>query len=68
LTALADQFILPAYVDSAIKNNLACKAGNRRKNEHSSVAQLVEQVAVNHLVGGSNPSRGASFFQVSISN
>jgi hypothetical protein len=27
----------------------------------SSVAQLVERVAVNHLVGGSSPSRGASF-------
>ena len=25
----------------------------------SPVAQLVEQVAVNHRVGGSNPSRGA---------
>ena len=29
-------------------------------NEHSSsVAQSVEQVAVNHPVGGSSPSRGA---------
>ena len=27
---------------------------------YSSVAQLVEQVAVNHLVGGSSPSRGAN--------
>ena len=27
----------------------------------SSVAQLVEQVAVNHPVGGSSPSRGASY-------
>ncbi len=27
---------------------------------HSSVAQLVEQAAVNRLVGGSSPSRGAS--------
>ena len=26
---------------------------------HSSVAQLVEQAAVNRLVGGSSPSRGA---------
>lgn len=26
----------------------------------SSVAQLVEQVTVNHLVGGSSPSRGAT--------
>src|SRR5208337_700511 len=26
---------------------------------HSPVAQLVERVAVNHLVGGSSPSRGA---------
>ena len=31
-----------------------------RKNKlRSSVAQLVEQVAVNHPVGGSSPSRGA---------
>ena len=29
----------------------------------SSVAQLVERVAVNHLVGGSSPSRGAIFVQ-----
>gem|GEM_PF-4351771 len=28
---------------------------------HSPVAQLVEQVTVNHLVGGSSPSRGAIF-------
>ena len=27
----------------------------------SPVAQLVEQVTVNHWVGGSNPSRGAIF-------
>ena len=27
---------------------------------HSPVAQSVEQVAVNHPVGGSNPSRGAN--------
>ena len=27
---------------------------------YSPVAQLVEQVAVNHLVGGSSPSRGAN--------
>ena len=27
---------------------------------HSSVAQLVEQAAVNRLVGGSSPSRGAN--------
>ena len=26
---------------------------------YSSIAQSVEQVAVNHWVGGSNPSRGA---------
>ena len=30
---------------------------------HSPVAQLVEQVAVNHLVGGSSPSRGANKFK-----
>ena len=30
---------------------------------YSPVAQLVEQVAVNHLVGGSSPSRGASEFK-----
>jgi hypothetical protein len=30
------------------------------KREYSSVAQLVEQVAVNHPVGGSSPSRGAN--------
>ena len=29
-------------------------------NKHSPVAQSVEQVAVNHPVGGSNPSGGAS--------
>ena len=28
---------------------------------HSPVAQSAEQVAVNHRVGGSNPSRGANF-------
>ena len=28
---------------------------------HSSVAQLVEQAAVNRLVGGSSPSRGAKY-------
>jgi hypothetical protein len=28
---------------------------------HSPVAQSVEQVAVNHPVGGSSPSRGASY-------
>ena len=28
---------------------------------HSSVAQLVEQAAVNRLVGGSSPSRGARY-------
>ena len=28
--------------------------------KHSRVAQLAEQVAVNHLVGGSNPSPGAN--------
>ena len=30
-------------------------------NMSSSIAQSVEQVAVNHWVGGSSPSRGAIF-------
>ena len=30
---------------------------------HSSVAQLVEQAAVNRLVGGSSPSRGANIIK-----
>ena len=30
----------------------------------SPVAQLVEQVAVNHLVGGSSPSRGANKIKI----
>ena len=34
------------------------------KNNLSGVAQLVEQVAVNHFVGGSSPSSGAKFFHV----
>ena len=29
---------------------------------YSGVAQLVEQVAVNHLVAGSSPAAGAIFF------
>ena len=36
-----------------------CRFFTVRKN-HSPVAQSVEQVAVNHPVGGSNPSGGAS--------
>ena len=31
----------------------------KKKNNYSGVAQLVEQVAVNHFVGGSSPSSGA---------
>ena len=31
-------------------------------HEHSPVAQLAEQVAVNHRVGSSNLSRGARLF------
>ena len=34
------------------------------KNLWSPVAQLVEQVAVNHWVGGSSPSRGAIFHKM----
>lgn len=30
---------------------------------YSPVAQLAERVTVNHLVGGSNPSRGAKHFK-----
>jgi hypothetical protein len=30
-----------------------------KNDNHSPVAQSVERVAVNHLVGGSSPSRGA---------
>ncbi len=30
-------------------------------SKHSSVAQLVEQLAVNELVVGSNPTRGARY-------
>ena len=33
----------------------------KKKNKYSGVAQLVEQVAVNHFVGGSSPSSGAFF-------
>ena len=33
---------------------------SNRPRTHSPVAQLAEQVAVNHRVGGSNPSWGAS--------
>ena len=32
---------------------------------YSEVAQLAEQVAVNHPVGGSNPSLGAKFLYIS---
>ncbi len=44
---------------------------NDHQNYHnpfffSPVAQLVEQVAVNHLVGGSSPSRGAKFSQMPV--
>ena len=35
------------------------KSGKDLKIKHSSVAQLVEQLAVNELVVGSNPTRGA---------
>ena len=31
-------------------------------SHYSPVAQLVERVAVNHLVGGSSPSGGANYF------
>ena len=31
----------------------------KKKNNYSGVAQLVEQVAVNHFVGGASPSSGA---------
>ena len=34
----------------------------QRDSRHSRVAQLAEQVAVNHPVGGSNPSPGATLF------
>ena len=34
---------------------------NRMRSFHSPVAQSVEQVAVNHWVGGSSPSRGARY-------
>ncbi len=32
----------------------------------SGVAQLAEQVTVNHLVGGSNPSSGAILYAITI--
>ena len=32
--------------------------------EHSSVAQLVEQLTVNQLVAGSSPARGAKISQL----
>ena len=34
--------------------------------QFSPVAQLVEQVAVNHPVAGSSPARGANFFPSSL--
>jgi hypothetical protein len=36
----------------------------RESSYYSPVAQSVEQLAVNQLVGGSNPSRGASLDQM----
>ena len=35
----------------------SCQEGQNKR--HSVVAQLVEQVTVNHPVGGSSPSHGA---------
>ena len=44
-----------------LQKNLCDLYLNMLKNKwYSPVAQLVEQVAVNHWVGGSSPSRGAT--------
>ncbi len=37
--------------------------GNLPRSQYSPVAQQVERVAVNHLVGGSSPSRGARKYE-----
>ena len=44
------------------KPNVDVRRDNRenRRLDHSPIAQSVEQVTVNHWVGGSSPSRGAS--------
>jgi hypothetical protein len=34
-----------------------------RKQHHSALAQLVEQMTVNHWVAGSSPAGGAIFFK-----
>ncbi len=48
--------------DFCLKKTSAMKVFLVYIHQCSSVAQLVEQVAVNHWVGGSSPSRGAIFF------
>ena len=52
--------IFPCAIKAAC-NAAGYLAANHSLELRSSVAQLVERVAVNHLVGGSSPSRGASF-------
>lgn len=42
---------------------LTRRGANRKYFNYSPVAQSVEQLAVNQLVGGSSPSRGASLDQ-----
>ena len=59
LTRLLSHVLFQAEILSAAKVDLSTP--NRRIPVHSPVAQLVEQVAVNHRVGGSSPSRGAFF-------
>ena len=48
-----------------IKNSLTLKTGIniiRVLHTHSPIAQLVEQMTVNHWVAGSSPARGAIFY------
>lgn len=59
---LAPPFFFKKTVDSIaeMKENLHSTRGNPLAKIYSGVAQLVEQVAVNHLVRGSSPCTGAN--------
>ena len=55
---LLDIFFFSVY---KLKSLLETSARCCRKNYRSPVAQLVEQAAVNRLVAGSSPARGANY-------
>ncbi len=53
------QFALLAQQGACAARRSSDKSRSSLERRYSSVAQLVEQVTVNHRVGGSSPSRGA---------